>query len=72
MRITEGVKMGDKLLLSVKQLAVREQCSESIIRKRVREMEKTGLYPQAVKQLGGIKINVEQFEDYIYRRRREK
>jgi DNA-binding transcriptional regulator YhcF (GntR family) len=61
----------EKLLLSVSQLAVREGCSESLIRKRFREMERSGLYPKGVKQLGGIKINVEQFEDYIYRRRRE-
>ena len=64
--------MGEILLLSVKQLTAREECSESIIRKRVREMERTGLYPQGVKQLGGIKINVEDFEDYIYRRRRKR
>lgn len=64
--------MEEKLLLSVSQLAAREKCSESIIRKRVREMEKTGLYPQGVKQLGGVKIDVAQFEDFIFRRRREK
>lgn len=61
----------EELLLNVSQLAVREGCSESLIRKRFREMERSGLYPKGVKQLGGIKINVAQFEDYIYRRRRE-
>ena len=64
--------MEERILLSVSQLAAREECSESIIRMRVREMEKTGLYPQGVKQLGGIKINVEDFEDFIYRRRRKR
>lgn len=64
--------MEEKLLLSVAQLAAREKCSESIIRKRVREMEKTGLYPQGVKQLGGLKVDAAQFEDFIFRRRREK
>lgn len=62
----------EELLLSVSQLAVREGCSESLIRKRFREMEKSGLYPNGVKQVGGIRINVRDFEDYIFRRRREK
>lgn len=62
----------EELLLSVKMLAAREGCSESLIRKRFREMEKSGLYPNGVKQVGGIRINVRDFEDYIFRRRREK
>ena len=62
----------EELLLSVKMLAAREGCSEALIRKRFREMEKSGLYPNGVKQVGGIRINVRDFEDYIFRRRREK
>lgn len=62
----------EELLLSISQLAVREGCSESLIRKRFREMEESGLYPNGVKQVGGIRINVRDFEDYIYRRRRMK
>ena len=57
----------EELLLSVKMLAAREGCSESLIRKRFREMEKSGLYPNGVKQVGGIRINVRDFEDYIFR-----
>ena len=63
--------MEERILLSVGQLAAREGCSESLIRKRVRELERSGLYPRAVKQLGGLKIDPEQFEDFIFRRRRE-
>lgn len=59
-------------MLDIRQLAERSGCSESLIRKRVREMEETGRYPEAVKQLGGLKVNAQDFDDFIYRRRRAK
>ena len=59
-------------MLDIRQLAERSGCSESLIRKRVREMEETGRYPEAVKQLGGLKVNAQDFDNFIYFRRRSK
>lgn len=58
--------------LSIRMLAEKEGCSVSLIRKRFREMEKTGQYPRGVKQVGRILINVADFEDYLYHRRGRK
>ena len=62
----------EEILLDVKQLAEREGCSESLIRKRYAEMERSGMFPRGVKQIGRLRINVRDFEEFLYHRRRMK
>ena len=37
-------------------------CSIATIRRRVREMEETGLYPTAVRRVKGVEVDLEQLE----------
>lgn len=60
------------MYVSIKDLAVREGCSVSQVYRNVREMEDSGLYPQGVKESGGLKIRVEDYDDFLCRRRRIK
>lgn len=60
------------MYVSIKDLAVREGCSVSQIYRNVREMESSSLYPQGVKESGGLKINVDNYDDFLCRRRRKK
>ena len=54
-----------------KMLAVRFNCHESTIRRRVKEMEKSGMFPTAVRRVCGVQVDDEMFEKYctIGRRR---
>lgn len=60
------------MYVSIKDLAVREGCSVSQVYRNVREMESSSLYPQGVKESGGLKINVDNYDDFLCRRRRKK
>lgn len=60
------------MYVSIKVLAEREGCSASQVYRNVREMEDSGLYPQGVKESGGLKINVDNYDDFLCRRRRKK
>lgn len=60
------------MYVSIKELAVREGCSVSQVYRNVREMESSSLYPQGVKESGGLKINVDNYDDFLCRRRRKK
>ena len=52
-------------------LAERHDVRPDTISRIVREMEKPGDYPKAVKRCGRLEINEEDFEDYLTRRRRK-
>ena len=43
------------MYVSIKDLAEREGCSVSQVYRNVREMESSSLYPQGVKESGGLK-----------------
>lgn len=60
------------MYVSIKDLAVREGCSVSQVYRNVREMESSSLYPQGVKESEGLKINVDNYDDFLCRRRRMK
>lgn len=60
------------MYVSIKVLAEREGCSASQVYRNVREMESSSLYPQGVKESGGLKINVDNYDDFLCRRRRIK
>ena len=60
------------MYLSVEMLAKREGVSVSTISRAYRRMEKTELFPNAVKMIGGIKINTEDFDNFLTRERRIK
>lgn len=60
------------MYLSIKQLAAREGVTERTIYRHVERMEATGLYPEAVKQIGGLKVDPEAFDRYATRERRMK
>ena len=60
------------MYVSVKMLAVQEGCSVDTVFRNYRAMEQSGLYPMAVKQSGGIKIDPEAYNDFLCQRRRLK
>ena len=60
------------MYISVKALAMQEGCSERQIYRNVCEMEATDMYPNAVKESGGLKIDPEQYNRFLCRRRRAK
>lgn len=60
------------MYISVKALAMQEGCSERQIYRNVCEMEATDMYPYAVKESGGLKIDPEQYNRFLCRRRRAK
>ena len=60
------------MYVSIKDLAVREGCSVSQVYRNVREMERSGLYPNGVMQVGKVRVSREDFEDFLLRKRRMK
>lgn len=60
------------MYVTIKQLAAMEGCSERQLRRYIKEMELSGQYPEAVKQVGGIKVDPEQFNRWATRRRNER
>ena len=60
------------MYVSIKVLAEKEGCSTSQVYRNVREMEDSCLYPQGVKESGGLKIRIEDYDDFLCRRRRKK
>ena len=59
------------MYVTTKMLAEREGCSVKTIDRIRLRMERSGLYPKAVKRTGTIKIRTEDFDDYVLRERRE-
>lgn len=39
-------------------------CSTATIRRRVKEMEESGLYPTGVRRVKGVEVDLEQLEDF--------
>ena len=60
------------MYISVKALALQEGCSVDLIYLNIKEMEATDMYPLAVKESGGLKIDPEQYNRFLCRRRRAK
>lgn len=60
------------MYISVKALAIQEGCSERQIYRNVCEMEATDMYPNAIKESGGLKIDPEAYNSFLCRRRRLK
>lgn len=60
------------MYISVKALAMQEGCSISTVWANVRKMELTGMYPNATKESGGLKIDPEAYNSFLCRRRRLK
>lgn len=55
--------------MTLKMLAFKHGCSEDTIRRRMREMEASGLYPRAVRRLCGVEIDSDALEDFCTIRR---
>jgi DeoR/GlpR family transcriptional regulator of sugar metabolism len=53
-------------------LSTKYACSESTIRRRVREMEESGMFPLAIRRVCGVMVDDEMFERFCCLRRREK
>lgn len=60
------------MYISVKALALQEGCSVSTVMRNVHRMETSGMYPKAVKESGGLKIDPEAYNDYLCKERRLK
>lgn len=60
------------MYISVKALAMQEGCSVSTVWKNVRKLEDSGMYPEAIKESGGLKIDPEAYTSFLCRQRRLK
>ena len=60
------------MYMTKKELASELGCSERTIERNVSEMERSGLYPNAVMQVGKVRINREDFESFLLKKRRMK
>lgn len=60
------------MYISAKALALQEGCSVQQVYRNVHELELTGMYPEAVKESGGLKIDPEAYNSFLCRRRRLK
>ena len=60
------------MYISVKALAMQEGCSYQLIYQNIKEMEATDMYPYAVKESGGLKIDPEAYNSFLCRKRRLK
>ena len=58
--------------VSMAMLSTKYACSESTIRRRVREMEESGMFPLAIRRVCGVMVDDEMFERFCCLRRREK
>lgn len=58
------------MYVDITMLALENGCSTATIRRIVREMEKSGNYPTAVRRCGVTKVDSEAFEHYVRRRKR--
>lgn len=60
------------MYISAKALALQEGCSVQQVYRNVHELELTGMYPNAIKESGGLKIDPEAYNSFLCRRRRLK
>lgn len=60
------------MYLTKRELASVFGCSQKTIEQRVTEMERSGLYPNGVMQVGKVRVSREDFEDFLLRKRRMK
>lgn len=60
------------MYISVKALALQEGCSVDLIYLNIKEMEATDMYPYAVKESGGLKIDPDAYNRFLCRKRRLK
>ena len=52
------------MYMTMKMLSQKYGCSKSTIERRVREMERSGMYPAAVRRVCGVQISAEDFERF--------
>lgn len=52
------------MYMTMKMLASKYGCSKSTIERRVREMERSGMYPAAIRRVCGVQISAEDFEKF--------
>lgn len=55
------------MYVTFRMAAVRFSCSEATIRRRVKEMEASGMYPTAVRRIKGVEVDPVQLNDYCTR-----
>ena len=60
------------MYISVKALALQEGCSVQQVYRNIYELEQTGMYPYAVKESGGLKIDPDAYNRFLCRKRRLK
>lgn len=60
------------MYISVKALALQEGCSVKQVYRNVHELELSGMYPDAVKESGGLKIDPKAYNRFLCRKRRLK
>lgn len=60
------------MYVSIKELATREGLSVDQIYRNVHQMERSGRYPQAVRECKGLRVRVEDYDDYQFVKRRAK
>lgn len=52
-------------------LATKYECSIATITRAIREMEKSGRYPEAVQRIGRIRVDAEAFDHFTKTRKRK-
>lgn len=60
------------MYVTYQMLAIQYGCSEATIRRRVKEMEASEMYPTAVRRVSGVQIDQEQFDRFCTIGRRKK
>ena len=60
------------MYISVKALAMQEGCSVSTVWSNIRKMKMSGMYPNATKESGGLKIDPDEYNNFLCRQRRLK
>lgn len=59
------------MYVPIKVLAAENHCSTATINRIVKEMERSGNYPAAVRRVGKKLIDADSFEHYARRRKRK-
>lgn len=60
------------MYMTYAMLSTKYECSEATIRRRVKEMEASEMYPTAVRRVSGVQIDQEQFDRFCTIGRRKK
>ena len=55
------------MYVTFRMAAAKFGCSEATIRRRVKEMEASGMYPTAIRRIKGVEVDPVQLNDYCTR-----